>query len=137
MRVHFLLRDFWETMVILEGENLPHQRFPRCGMLVPWRPLNGSHLAIAQCVRGEEQKRGCLAEEEVRENLERAFQDYGEPLDNVMAFRYIGMLVTAVDDYWPAVVGNFHKARKKCTQLSRIMSREGGDPKVSGYLSRR
>ena len=128
MRVHFLHKHFWETMVILEGENLPHQRFPRCGMLVPWRPLNGSHLAIAQCVRGEEQKRGCLAEEEVRENLERDFQDYGEPLENVMAFRYIVRVMTAGDDVWPAVVGNLQKARNIWGRLSQILSQEGGNP---------
>ena len=37
-----------------------------------------------QCARGAEQKRRRLAEAELRETLERAFEAYGEPLENVM-----------------------------------------------------
>ena len=37
-----------------------------------------------QCARGAEQKRQRLAEVELRETLERAFEAYGEPLENVM-----------------------------------------------------
>ena len=36
------------------------------------------------------------------------------------------------DDDWIAVVGNFGKARKSWGWLSRVMGREGADPKVSG-----
>ena len=105
-------------------------------MLVIWRPLNGRHLTIAQCIRVKERKRRWLEEEEVRENLERDFQDYGEPLENTTAFRYMGMFMTAVDDDWPAVVGNLHKARKSWGHLSRIMRLEVADTKVSGIFSR-
>ena len=72
----------------------------------------------------------------MRENLERDFQDYGEPLENTTAFRYMGMFMTAVDDDWPAVVGNLHKARKSWGHLSRIMRLEVADTKVSGIFSR-
>ena len=35
------------------------------------------------------------------------------------------------DNDWFAVVGNLGKAQKSWGQLSRILSREGADPKVS------
>ena len=137
MRVNFLHRHVRDTVVVLEEGNLPHPRCPRCDMLFPWRALNRSHLATAQCARGAERKRRRLAEEELRKSSERAFQANGKPLENVTAFRYLGRLMTAGDDYCPSVVGNLQKASKSWGQLSRILSREGADPKVSGHFSRR
>ena len=55
-------------------------------MLVPRRALNGRHPATAQCARGAEQERRRLAEAEMKENLERAFKAYGEPLENITTF---------------------------------------------------
>ena len=101
-------------------------------MLVPWRALNGRHPATAQCTRGAERKRRRLAEAETRESSERAFEAYGEPIKNFSTFRYLGRVLTAGDDDWFAVVGNLRKARKSWGRLSRILSPEGADPKVSG-----
>ena len=70
----------------------------------------------------------------MKEKSERAFQAYGEPLENVTAFKYLGRVMTVSDDDWPAVVGNLKKARKIWGRLSRILIREGADPKVSGHF---
>ena len=64
--------------------------------------------------------------------MERAFEAYREPLENVTAFRYLGRVLTVVDDDWLALVGNLGKVRKSWGQLSRILSREGSDLKVLG-----
>ena len=106
MQVHFLYWNVRYTVVILEEGNLPHPRCPRCDMLVPRRTLNGRHLSTAQCVRGVERKRRWLAEEELRESFDRAFQAYGAPLENVTEFKYLGRVITLRDDDWPAVAGN-------------------------------
>ena len=94
-------------------------------MLVPWQALNVRHLATAQCARGAEQKRRRIAEAELRESLERAFEAYGEPLQNVTAFKYLVQL---------AVVGNLGKERKSWGRLSRILILEEADPKVSRHF---
>ena len=60
--------------------------------------------------------------------MERAFQAYGEPLENMTAVRYIVRLMTAGDDVWPAVVGNLQKARNIWGRLSQILSQEGANP---------
>ena len=64
--------------------------------------------------------------------MEKAFQAYGETLENVTAFRYLVQAMTLGDDDWPAVVGNLQRARKSWGRLSQISIRERADPKVSG-----
>ena len=103
-------------------------------MLVPWRTLNGRHPSTAQCARGTEWKRQRLAEEEFRENTEKAFEAYGAPLENVTVFKYMGLVITAGDDDWPAVVGNLQKERESWGSLSRILILEGVDPVILGYF---
>ena len=57
----------------------------------------------------------------MRESLERAFEAYGELLENLTAFRYLGRVLTAGDYDWIAGVGNLGKARKSWGGLSWIM----------------
>ena len=81
MRVNFWQRHVRDTAVILEEVNTPHPRCPLCDMLVPWRALNGMHWRTTQCKKGQDQKRRCLAVEEERAIIYRAFIAYGRPLD--------------------------------------------------------
>ena len=73
----------------------------------------------------------------MRKSTERAFEVYGAPLENMTAFKYMGQVMTKVDDDWPAVVGNLQKERKSWGRLSRILIQEGADPKVSGKCLRK
>ena len=54
-----------------------------------------------------------------------------ETMEAVSEFRYLGRLLTATDDDWPAVAGNIQKARVSWGRLTRVRGREGADPKVS------
>ena len=119
-------------MVILEEGNLPHPQCTRCDILVARWALDGMQPATDQCDRGGGKKRWRLAEAELRESLERAFEAYEEPLENVMAFRYLGWVLTAGDYDWISVVGNLGKAIKSWGWLSQILSREGTDLIVLG-----
>ena len=67
-------------------------------------------------------------EAELRDILERDFKAYGDPLDNVTSFRYLGQVLKAVYNDWLVVVGNLGKARKSWGRLSRILSQEGENP---------
>ena len=49
-------------------------------------------------------------------------------------FKYLGRLLTAGNDYWPAVVGNLGKARRIWGRLARVLGREGADPKVLSFF---
>ena len=41
-----------------------------------------------------------------------AFEVYGQQIQSVPWFTYLERVMTAGDDDWPAVAGNFAKARK-------------------------
>ena len=86
MQVHFLHRHVLDTVVILEEGNLPHPWCTRCDILVPRRALKGRHPNTAQCARGGERKRQRLAEADLRDSSESAFEAYEEPLENLTAF---------------------------------------------------
>ena len=48
------------------------------------------------------------------------------------SFKYLGRIVTAGDEDWPAVEVNLGKAQKSWGRLQRILSREGSEKRVSG-----
>ena len=73
----------------------------------------------------------------MREIMERAFEDYGAPLENVTAFKYLGQVMMAGDYVWTEVVGKLQRASNSWGRLLRILSREGADLKVSGMFLRR
>ena len=98
MWVHFFHRYVRDIVVILKEEKLPHSRCPCCNMLLNWHDMNRRHLSNTQCSRGAESKQRCPSEEELRESLERAFQAYGEPLENVTSFKYLGRVLTLGND---------------------------------------
>ena len=52
-------------------------------------------------------------------------------MEAVTEFWYLGRLLTATDDDWPAVAGNIKKARRIWGRLDRVLGRERADPKVS------
>ena len=130
MRMHFCSRNVRDIVIILEEENLPHPRCLRCDMLVPLRALKSRHHATAMCRKGAERKRWRMAEAELWDSTERVFEAYGKPLETVATLKYLGRVMTAGDDNWPAVAGYLVKARKSCGRLSRILIREGADKRA-------
>ena len=83
MWVHLVHWHVLNTMVMMEEGNLPHPRCARCDMQAPRKELNGRRPENAQCAKGEERKRRRLAETDTKENSERAFKAYGEPMEAV------------------------------------------------------
>ena len=102
-------------------------------MLVPRKALNGLQTTSAQCVKEAERKIFQMTVE-IREIAERAFQSYGRPLDMVSYFKYLGHILTDLDDNWLSVVGNLWKARNIWPRLLIIMGREGAINRLSGIL---
>ena len=49
--------------------------------------------------------------------MDRDFEAYGDPLENVTVFKYLGWVIKAGYDDWPAVVGKLQKARKSWGRL--------------------
>ena len=132
MRVHFWSRHVRDIIIILEEGNLPHPRCANCDMFVPWRDLNGRHNSTEMCRNGADRKRRRLLEAEVRDSTDMVFEVYGQQIQAVPRFKYLGRVLKEGDDDWPAVAGNLAKARKSWGRLQGILSREGATKRVSG-----
>ena len=52
-----------------------------------------------------------LAEEEAHEGTESSLTSYGVPFSQVTSFKYMGIVLSVEDNYWPAVVRNLRRAR--------------------------
>ena len=132
--VNFMHLHVRDTVVILDKGNLPHPRCPQCDVMVTWNALNRRHLSTTQCANGGGRKCRQLAEEELWKSLKRSFQAYVEPLETVMCFNYMGRVLTAGGDDWTELASNLRKARNSWMRMTRILIREGADPKVLGLL---
>ena len=94
------------------------------------------HKRTAKCTWGVEWKRRQLAAEEEREVIARSFSAYGRPLEMVISFKNLGQVISATDDDWPAVVSKLARVKMFFRSMSRILSREGATPCVSGFFLR-
>ena len=101
-------------------------------MFVPWLALNGRHKSTEMCRSRADRKQRRLAKAEVRDSTEMAFEVYGQHIQSVPRFKYLGRVLTEGDDDWPAVAGNLRKARKSWGRLHEIRIREGATKRVSG-----
>ena len=72
--------------------------------------------------------------EEEREVTTRYFSAYGRPMDMVNSFKYLGRVISATDNNWLAVVRNLDWVKTVWRRMSRILSREGATPRVSGLF---
>ena len=59
---------------------------------------------------------------------------YGQPMDMVMPFNYLGRILTMMDYYWKEVIVNLQKELRNWSCLSRILGCEGADDRMSGRL---
>ena len=52
----------------------------------------------------------------------------------VSEFKYLGRVLANNDDDWPAIRANIQKARKRWSQVSQILVREGADSGTMAYF---
>ena len=60
-------------------------------------------------------------------NLERALRAYGETMEAVLEFRYLGRLLTDMEDDWSEGAG-----RRSWGWLAKVLVREGEDIRCHG-----
>ena len=81
-----------------------------------------------------DQKLRRLAEEEKQAVTPRAFSAYGIPLFMVTSFQYLGRMILAADDDFLDVVSNFSSSRSVWKIMTRVLSRDGVEPRVSWFF---
>jgi hypothetical protein len=72
--------------------------------------------------------------ETARVALAQSFTAYGDELERVEVFKYMGWLLAYDDNDTQAMGGNLKKACKTWGQVSRILRAENASPKVCGVF---
>ena len=66
--------------------------------------------------------------------LEHTFTAYGETLERVEVFQYLGRLVSYTDDDQQAMRSNLMKGRRTWARISRVLRAENAEPRVCGMF---
>ena len=66
--------------------------------------------------------------------LDVVFTAYGEDLERVEVFKYLGRLMAMDDNDLPAVRSNIKKARSCWARISRVLRADNATPRVSGMF---
>jgi hypothetical protein len=74
------------------------------------------------------------AAEAARVALARTFKAYGEDLERVEVFKYLGRLLAYDDNDSQAMRANLKKVRKSWAQVSHVLRAENASPKVCGVF---
>ena len=61
-------------------------------------------------------------EAEVRDSAEMAFEVYGEQLQTVTRFKYLGSILKEGDGDWPAVAGNLERPGRSGVDCRRYLA---------------
>ena len=92
------------------------------------------HRFSAECMRTAEARR-------TRETLRGfgvahavAFTAAGAPLGKVSRFKYLGRHLSDLDNDWPSLQKQLTKTRQRWAMISRVLSWEGANPRVSGMF---
>ena len=130
MRRHFMYMHPTHTIVIEEEGPLP--KCQRCGMQCP---DTRQHRDSKTCKDGQfrrEQRERRARQQQARSGTK--FYVDGSELERVREFKYLGRILSSQDDDWPAIRRQLRTAQGRWARVSRVLTREGANPRVSGMF---
>ena len=130
LRRHFGMRHPLD-LVSIEGEG-SYPRCRRCRHQVS--PLALGHEQTRNCQEGFERRIQHEAAVTAGRALDQEFTAYGEKLERVEVFKYLGRLLSFDDNDIQAVRSNLKKARKVWSRISRVLRAENASPRVCGMF---
>ena len=122
---HFCLRHPEATIVIPEDGEL--QRCNLCGMFAMDM---GRHQKTSTCKKGRGRRGNEMLQDKQAEAEKVTFRVYGEELERVREFRYLGRILTEDDDDTINIVEQLRRARQKWNSIAKILKREGANAKT-------
>jgi hypothetical protein len=99
-------------------------------------PFRGGHEQSKFCREGQEAKAQEAAAIDAAWAIQQQFTAYGEELNRVDIFKYLGRLMSMDDNDRPAIRGNLKKARRCWARVSRVLRAENAPPRVSSSFYR-
>jgi hypothetical protein len=96
--------------------------------------MNGRHYETALCKDGVARKVQHAAAEHAHLALSQTFTAYGEELERVEVFKYLGRLVVYDNNDTQAVRGNLKKTCSIWARLSGTIRAENASPRVCGVF---
>ena len=117
----------------IEG-SLPLPKCEQCGLQTWVEDLNKGHHCTELCQQGWERKRQHLAAVRSQEALECSFTAYGEDLERVEVFKYLGRLILYDDADNQAMRSNLKKAWGCWAWISWVLRAENATPKTCGMF---
>ena len=120
LRRHFCDRHPTDLVNIVGEGTYP--QCDRCGMQTNPTALAGSHYQTQLCREGTLRREQRQAAVESGLSLEVVFTAYGEQLERVDVFKYLGRLLAMDDNDMQAVRSNLKKARKVWQRFSRLLT---------------
>jgi len=130
LRRHFGQRHPLD-LVSIPGEGC-YPRCERCAHQVS--PLASNHRGSKNCREGMERRLQHEAAANSARSLQKQFTAYGEPLERVEVFKYLGRLMAYDDNDAQAINTQLKKARKSWTRISRVLRAENASPRVCGMF---
>ena len=123
MRHHFRSRHVKDTIIILEEGAIPLPKCPKCGIFQ--KDVGSKHQQSASCKQFTIRLDNMNAQiENERLAQDTIFTVFGEKIETVTEFKYLGRIVTDTDDDIPTVINNLNKAGNAWGQIHRILSYE-------------
>jgi hypothetical protein len=119
--------------ILIEG-SLPLPQCERCGLQTPVEDLNGGHHHTELCQRGWERKRQHATAVRSQEAIKRSFMAYGEELERVEVFKYLGRLIVYDDADTQAMRSNMRKARGCWARVLRVLRAENVTARTCGMF---
>ena len=93
-----------------------------------------NHQTTVLCIKRWEQQVQHKIAATARQSLQTHFYAYGEELERVEVFKYLGQLLAYDDNDTQAIRANLAKARKTWARVSRVLRAENASPKVCGVF---
>ncbi len=106
----------------------------RCGLQTPVADLNGGPHCTELCQRGWERKRQHAAAVRSQEALKCLFTAYGEELERVEVFKYLGRLIAYDDANNQAMRSNLRKARGCWARILHMLRAENAVARTCGMF---
>ena len=132
VRWHFSTRHP-QDLVNVEGDGF-FSLCTLCGDQVSPLGFRRGHMQSNECKRVVERNATRRSAMIGAKALEDRFTAYGQELEQVDMFKYLGRLLAMDDNDMPAVQANLKKARGVWSRLSRLLRGETTNPRVCGMF---